>query len=528
MSLSSAWTQQRFFPVQHFYKDRIYQWQLNTGEDTIDLHSPSTFQYTGASFFPETEAQLFQLKELNTDTKQRKWVGRKIFQEHFFEIKGKEYYITIDPIIDFSMGRDLRDSEPINYFQNTRGIEIKGDILDNISFFTNLRENQQRFLDYQTDYIAAHGEYYLNPSVGYVQQNGSIPGAARTKPFKEGAFDFAYVTGAITYRPIKQIGLSLGNNMHFVGSGYRSLLLSDHAANAPYARISYTINPKLSGEVIYAQYLNLLRSELQTETERQYEKKGFSVHYFTYKPIKKLAISLFESTVWDRGDTSTIRRVHGLYYNPVPVVNTAVLGTSSNRTNSMLGLNVLATLPLHFHVYGQFAMDNFSKIDPAYQVGFRWSQPFSIRELYLQAEYNSVPKGFYGHPNSRLTHTHNNLPLAHPFGSGFSEIVGRISYEWKRIAITSKTNLYHTSVDPITQQFGDQLYVVPVSPSGVSENGKILIQQLDLLYRFNRMNNLQIFATVLYRTARFPSQTTDTFYIGFGVRTQLSNHYFDF
>jgi hypothetical protein len=30
--------------------------------------------------------------------------------------------------------------------------------LDNISFFTNIRENQQRFVGYQTDYIEKHGE----------------------------------------------------------------------------------------------------------------------------------------------------------------------------------------------------------------------------------------------------------------------------------------------------------------------------------------------------------------------------------
>jgi len=527
--ISIGRTQQQFYPIQDFYKDRLYNWHFSHKKDSLEKGwAVTTFRYNGASFFPETESQTMSLKSLNLDTKDRKWVGRKVFQEHFFEIKGKDYYITIDPIMDFSMGRNLRDTATVNYFQNTRGFEVRGDILGNISFFSNFRENQQRFVDYQSDYIAAHGEYYPTPS-GYVQQNGSVPGAARTKPFKVDGYDFAFVTGAITYRPIKQIGLSLGNNMHFVGSGYRSILLSDHAANAPYFRVSYAINKKLSGEVIYSQHLNLLRTEIQTvDTERQYEKKGFTVHYFTYKPINVISISVFESTVWDRGDSLELRRVHGMYYNPVPIVNSTVLGTKGNRTNSMLGLNLLATLPLNFHLYGQLAIDDFTKIDPAYQFGFRWSQPFNVRDLFIQGEYNVVPSGFYGHPNSRLNFIHNNLPLVHPFGSGFSEIVGRISYEWKRIALSSKTNLYSTTHDPITNQYGDQLYVIPVASSGNVEKGRIIIQQIDLMYRFNRMNNMQIFATVLYRTSRFPNQVNDTFYVGFGLRTQLSNHYYDF
>jgi len=525
----NSFAQQRFFPMQHFYKDRLFHYVLSDTQDSISgMTTHTTFSYTGSSFFPETEQNTYRLRQLSNDDKQRKWVGRKLFQEHFFEIKGKDYFITIDPIVDFSIGRDLRDVQTVNYYQNTRGIEIKGDILDNISFFTNIRENQQRFVGYQTDYIEKHGEYYPGAN-GYAQQNGVIPGAARTKPFKDGGFDFAYVTGAITYRPFKQIGISMGNNMHFVGAGYRSVLLSDHSANAPYARVSYQINEKLSGEVVYSQQLNLLRTEIQTEgTERFYEKKGFTVHYFTYKPIRNISISLFESTVWDRGDSTEIRRVNGWYYNPVPIVNTAVLGTKGNRTNTLLGLNVLAKLPINMHLYGQFALDDFSQLTPAYQLGFRWSQPFNVRDLFLQGEFNAVPKGFYSHPNSRLNFTHNNLPLMHPFGSGFNELVGRLSYEWKRIGIATRTNMYFTRLDPVSSQYGEQLYVVPIGFSGVEEKGKILIQQIDLTYRFNRMNNLQMFATLLYRTTRFPSQANETFYVGFGLRTQLSNHYFDF
>lgn len=518
--------QERFYPMQSFYKDRLYHWVIPSTDTS--LATPTVFSYNGGSFFPETERQTMRIEQLNLSVINRKWFGRKLLNEHFAEIKGKDYFITIDPIIDVSSGRNLNDIEPVNYYQNTRGIEVKGDILDNISFFSNLRETQQLFLDYQSDYIASYGEYYPGWN-GYHQQNGVVPGAGRTKPFKVGAYDFAYVTGAVTYRPLKQLGISVGNNMHFVGSGYRSILLSDHGSNAPYVRFSYAVSKKLTGESVYAQHLNLLRSTLTSGgTETMYEKKGYTAHYVTYKPTTNISISVFEGTVWDRGDSIEIRRVHGMYYNPIPVANSAILGTKGNRSSSIVGLNLLARLPFHVHLYGQFALDDFKDTKPAYQLGFRWSQPFNITDLFVQGEYNVVPLGFYGHQNTRLNYIHNNLPLAHPFGSGFSELVGRISYEWKRIGLSSKTNMYSTTFDPLAQQFGDPLYVVNKPQYGEAEEGRILIQQLELLYRFNRKSNLQLFATVLYRASRFASQAHDTFYVGFGFRTQLSNHYFDF
>lgn len=514
--------QQRFYPMVDFYKDRLYHTTYEILPDSVYAYT-----YTGASFFPETEETTFQIHHLNEDKKERKWLGRKLFQEHFFEIKGNGYFITVNPIVDFSLGRDLHAVTTTNLFCNTRGFEVKGDITDKVSFSSDFRENQQRFADYQAHYITQSGEYYPG-SGNYIQQNGSVPGAARTKPFKGDAFDYAYVTGSVTYRPFRFLRVSLGNNRHFVGSGYRSVLLSDYSANAPYLRFSYRINKKLSGEAIYGQQLNLLRTEIQSNaTERQYEKKGFSAHYFTYKPWEFAAISFFESTVWDRGDSTEIRRVHGLYYNPVPIINTAVLGTKGTRSNSMIGINMLVKLPAHFHVYGQLALDDFRSFSPAYQVGMRWSEPFRIRNLFFQVEYNTVPEGFYTHPNRRLNFSHNNLPLVHPVGNNFSEAIVRLSYEWKRIAIESKTNLYRTKRDLNTGMLGDRLLAVSSIPS-VIENGRLFLQQVDVLYRFNRMNNLQIFLSMLYRKEAFPSSDSQTLYVGFGLRTQLENRYFDF
>lgn len=516
--------QQRLYSLQNYYRDRLF-FHTNPSADSLATTSP--FRYSGSCFFPQTESELFSADELKAEKTRKKWLGRKLFQEHLFDIKGKNYRISIDPLINFSGGKDLRDTSGALLYQNTRGVQVQGEIGKYFSFSTDFRENQQHFAPYQTAYIQAHGEAYPTDS-GYVIQNGFVPGAARTKPFKIGAFDYAYATGVVTYAPLKQLRISFGNNKHFIGAGYRSLLLSDNAANFPYLQLSYKINKKLSGEVIYAQQINLLRTLRNSTPEALYEKKGYTVHYFTYQAIPNLSISLFEGTNWNRGDSLQSQRVNGWYYNPMPLLSTAFLGTQSRWSNTVLGLNVLYTAPVHLAFYGQLAVNQLKSFHPAYQIGLRWSEPFAVKNLFFQTEWNSVPLNFYVSPNFRLNYTHNNLPLAHPMGSGFSEWVFRGNYEWKKVFITYQSNVYLTQYDKVNKQFGRPIYALSSTPSAAVEKGMLLLQQVEIGYRFNRSNNLQFFIAGLYRKAIFPSDKSSALVLSIGLRTNLCNRYFDF
>lgn len=526
LAFSYSKAQQRFYPLQSFYKDRLFH-QVVDAKDSLYPHKKKIFRYSGACFFPETEKNTFAVNEITDHKKRKNWFARKLFNEHFFEIKGKNYRISIDPLINFSLGKDLKDKTLPFTYQNTRGFQIKGEIGKKFSFITNLRENQQKFVAYQTNYIQKHGELFPKDA-SYFVKNGFVPGAARTKPFKKGGFDFAYVTGAISYAPMKHLTISLGNNMHFVGAGYRSLLLSDNSANFPYLQFSYKINDQLSGEVLYAQQINLVRTLRNSTPEALFEKKGYTVHYFTYKPIATLSLSFFEGTTWSRGDSLKSQRVNAWYYNPIPVLSTAVLGTQSKWSNTVLGLNILYTAPANLAFYGQFAINQINSFDPAYQIGIRWSEPFDVKNLFLQAEWNHVPESFYKSPIARMNYTHNNLPLAHPFGSGFSENVIRINYEWKKIAINYKSNIYFTTNDVTNSQLGMPIYPQINFTKGLRESGTLLLQQIDLAYRFNRSNNLEFYITTLYRKGFFDNYEGETWYFGIGIRTNLNNQYFDF
>jgi hypothetical protein len=69
---------------------------------------------------------------------------------------------------------------------------------------------------------------------------------------------------------------------------------------------------------------------------------------------------------------------------------------------------------------------------------------------------------------------------------------------------------------------------LPVNKQLPTTDGTILLTQLELGYRFNKLMNFSIFGTWLFRNEQsdFIDLTTNQFTIG--LRTGLLNHYNDF
>src|SRR5690606_22040970 len=133
----------------------------------------------------------------------------RLFQKHLFEIKGDNYYLTISPVFDFSLGKDIADTASRRLFQNTRGFHVEGDFFKNFSFSTSFYENQSRNAAYQSDYYRSIGERYVNAADStYFSAFAVVPGSARTKDFKGDGFDYAYAIGSIVYQPWKVLTLS--------------------------------------------------------------------------------------------------------------------------------------------------------------------------------------------------------------------------------------------------------------------------------------------------------------------------------
>lgn len=498
--------QQSLIPLHTFYKDHL-------------LANKKSTPYNEGSFFPACEDDYDLIKAINDSTPQYYDFTHVLLQKYLFEIKGKDYLIKISPAIDFTLGKDLSDTNDRTLFQNTRGLHVEGNLFKNFAFSTSLYENQGRYTRYESDYYRAHGELY--PSVGdsaYYTQNAVIPGGARTKDFKVDGFDYAYAVGYFVYKPFEFLRVAAGNNQQFIGDGYRSLLLSDNSYSAPYFKVDWKISPKFSFTYYRARHMNLLRRPLTGSVEAYYEAKGYSVNYFTYKPSNSISISLFESGEWNRGDSVVSRSSHPLYYNPVPFVSGLALKTK-NEVVSLLGLNISAQISTNNRVYAQVAMNDYNFKKTAIQLGVRSYRLFGLEDFMLQGEYNYVAPDTYKSSNPRLNAVHYNLPIAHPKGDGFHEAIIRANYEVMRVYVDVAMIQYwlinHSDVD-----------LLPVYRNYPTFNDNLFYSNVELGYRFNRKMNLCLYAAWTYRQSSSDMNSiTNAFYVG--LKTGFINHYRD-
>lgn len=489
--------------LNNFYKDQLYAPQKNGN-------------YQGGDFLPITENEYNLPAYIADSAKQYYQITTILFKKHLVELKGDDYYFTISPVMDLSIGKNKDDdSLAPKKFQNTRGFVVEGDFFKNVSFSSSFYENQARFTEYQSIYYKSIGELYPSGN-GYNAQNAVVPGGARTKPFKSDGFDYAYAFGNVVYRINKKITLIGGNDQHFVGAGYRSLLLSDNSLNTPYVQGKFRISDKFSFVYMRARMLNLLRRPFTSSAEAYYEPKGFSTNYLTYKISDKFIISLFDGGVWSKGDSITSTKVNGMFYNPIPFLSNILV--SKDKMFSLTGLNLTYSVNNRLRLYGQLATSDF--ITTGYQLGLRLYNFASLKKALIQLEYNNVPSTLYLADNRRLSYSNSNLPLAHTKGNGFQEFIGRINYEYQRFYIDVKIVLYTLK---------DHQNTVLNAHSNNKDilNGKIQHQYFELGYRFNKKINLDLFGSFLYRQDR-SSSFPNTQFFSVGIRTCLLNHYNDF
>jgi len=172
-------------------------------------------------------------------TNYKGWFLRKTFQEHFFNLKGEDYKVSVSPIINLSKGKELVDSK--STFTNTRGYLIEGYLGKTISFATSFAENQSIFPNYLHENI---------------KTDKIVPGQGYARVFKETGFDYAMSSGYVSYRANKMFAVQFGHGKHFIGDGYRSLLLSDNTFNYPYLRIQTTFG-KVQYTNLYTEFMDI-------------------------------------------------------------------------------------------------------------------------------------------------------------------------------------------------------------------------------------------------------------------------------
>lgn len=511
---------QLYLPLTTFYTNNIEE---NAFADT---NFNDTYYKEHLSLKPILDQRTDTDVLYNKEGKHYYWITQKLFKENFIVFEGDGFWVSIDPILDLELGIDLAADSLSRLYWNTRGIRIQGKFMDKVGFTTSIYENQAFVPDYQANYADNHGEFFPNSlNTKYIQNNAVIAGYARTKPFKNTGYDFAFAEGNVSYVPNKFINFQLGNGNHFVGNGYRSLLLSDFAVNYPFAKIEANLmNGRLQYNAIYALHQNLYRLTEFTTPEATYEKKIGTYHYLDFAVTKNLQIGLFEGSVWRRVDSLGSHKPDALLTNPIILINTAAKGFDNDGFHSIIGLNAGYDIGNH-GFYGQAVFDNGQL--GGYQLGYKFYQLINGR-LDGGIEYNHVELNTYLSADRRYNYSHYNLPLAHPFVNGFDELSINLTYQENGVFMRNRFS-FSQRVQNDSMNIGNNI-LLPFSTNEPTDNRTAIViyNQLELGYRFNKRNNLQVFVGHLYRNETQPTENPVTNYTYLGVRTRLKNKYLDF
>ncbi len=503
---SFVFSQQNTLLLNTYYKDQLF-------------HSNRNKTYSGTDFLPILESQ-FDLNNVIRDSSVQYYdFTETLFKKHLIEVKGDNFNFSISPVVDLTLGKDIADTNQRKLFQNTRGFFIEGDLLKNFSFSTSFFENQSRNPVYQSEYYRQMGEIYTNSSdTNFTVQNAVIPGGGRTKPFKVDGFDYAYATGNIVFSPKKWVSIIAGNTPQFIGHGYRSIFFSDNSAPSSVIRAQFNLSDRWTYNLSRGRLMNLVRKPISSTVESYYEAKNSSIHYLSYQANEKFGISLFEGILWSRHDSLQPKSVDPLYYNPLPLLSSFI--ASEENAYGILGLDLHYQLAAGHGLYGQFGIGNTDTKQLAYQFGYRAYDLFKIKNLFVQVEYNSVSGKMYVSKNRSLSYSNYNLPLAHPKGNGFTEIVFRTNYEVKRVYVDLLCSYYDLN------GFNPTSILAKSNQTG-KISGSVFNQQVEFGYRFNRKMNFSVFASWLFRTdSTQERKITNALYVG--LKTAIFNRYTDF
>lgn len=480
----------------------------------------------------------FEAKNQEILMNKSSWFGRKWWNEHFISLKGKDYWLTLDPGVDLQAGKDF-DAD-INTYNNTRLVYTQGGIGKDISFFAVIYESQGRFAGYFNDYAESIKPDGGNPAI--------IPGRGIAKEFKTDSYDYPVATGHVSYSPSKAFNIQLGHGKLFIGDGYRSLLLSDNASSYPFFKINTTF-----WKLKYTNtWMSLRDVRSEVTADGSFRTKFMSNHYLSYNITKRLNIGLFESVLWQNDNG---RGFDFNYINPIIFYRAIEFSTGSRGGNALIGLSAKYKFTNRINAYGQLVIDEFSSGDvfggngsyknkTGYQLGIKYYDAFGLKNLTLQAEYNRVRPFTYSHNTVVLNYGHANQSMAHTLGANFSEFIMIARYDHGRIFADAKVIVakrgfeFNTETDNFF--YGGNIY--GTEDDRENDLGNELAQgnttdfihaELQAGYLINPATNLKIYGSLIYRDFK-PMENTETVFenqttwLNFGLRTDLFNWYNDF
>jgi len=442
---------------------------------------------------------------------------------NLYEVHVRDFDLILNPVIQFVISKENNNDQDL--FLNTRGVTVRGRIANKIGFAALITDNQERDPAYVQQWIT---------------DRRAVPGAGLYKAFKApGGVDYFDARGYFTFNVTKYIDVAFGYDKNAIGNGYRSLFLSDFPANNLFL--------KLNTRIWKLNYQNLFM-ELQSANipggDKLIPKKYAAMHHLDIGVTKWLNVGLFEGIIFGRKDHFEFS-----YLNPVIFYRSIELQNGS-FDNSVIGLDAKANVAHRFQFYGQLLLDEFklSEIKAgngwwgnkyAVQLGAKYIDAFTIKNLDLQLEYNVVRPFTYSHSDSVANYTHYNQPLAHPLMANFSEFIGIARYQpAPKWLVKGEIMVYKQGRDSGSQSYGSNIFLINQPPYRIGDYGyyvgtgwqtNVVYSSLLISYELKENLFLELFGahrTQDTKTAPITSASSTTFSLG--VRWNIGRREFDF
>ncbi len=466
-------------------------------------------------------------------TKRFPRIHQKLRYQDLIYINKNKFHLQANILLNMRASLQKNTSE--TYSINTRGVMVKGDLGKRISFYSAFYENQAFF----PDYIQQYADKQL-----------VIPGQGAWKEFKDTGYDFSSANGYLSITPLFtdnwMLNVQFGHGKHFIGNGYRSLLLSDNSFYYPFFKIT-TRYKAIRYTVIYSEF-----QDFEHVYYSYHYRKHATYNYLDFLIGKSLEIGLLETSLLKTSGNSYTNRFNTAYFIPLPVIRPLQFGLNHKNTNILIGINAKFSLARIVQFYAQAVVDNcdlnktgngehYFENKTGYQIGVKFfgstQNKSMLYPLYLQIEYNQVAPYTYGNAISRQHYSHYNQPLAHPLGAGFREFTAIMNYNWRNFLLDIKSNYATASSDSVNTHYGSNIFLPEEmafrgtksynNEIGQGTKAKILNINTQLSYLINPASNLQLFAGIHYRETNIETAQNSMF-VFFGIRTALANYYYDF
>ncbi len=453
---------------------------------------------------------------------------KRLFTDNIFYHTDSVFSIYVNPLFNLQYGKETIAQK--NVWTNTRGIQVRGNIGQKLSFYSDFYENQAVFEDYLDLYI---------------KKQGIIPGQGAPKSFNNTGYDFSSASGYLTFQAFSSVIIEAGHGKHFIGHGYRSLLLSDNSFNYPYLKI-ITRYKKFQYALIYNELLNFTGKYYHYH----YKKYG-SFLYLSWSPLKHFEAGFFEGIIWRiYSAEDKPQAIHPVFF--VPVIAVRKIGMPLNGENNMVyGLNLRYNVKDMVQLYGQFVLDELKHADSkeienfnkryGFQTGFKiyniLKNKFVSHQLFVTGEYNFVKPFTFSHTMPRQHYSHYNQPLSHPMGAGFREFVSHVYYHYKRFYSSISYKYTIASEDTTGTNFGSDIFRNPVNTTGYQQSKENVIGRgirktishlsIETGIIVNPAIHLTLFTRYHQRIYQSRISEMDTKVFEIGLSTRLSNYYDD-